>query len=940
MSHFRLLTALVLSASLLAACKAPASLSLSPGLGLSAPAAQGSGATIQRDPRVLSGVIEFPVARTTQASAAEVINAASLQLIDVATGMTITTGVTGNTGAAAQNFSLSLPVTYTPTPGQVFTIQAVKGLGSNGLGNTAVRLRTYLQWTNAGWTSTTGSSTIALTAMTTALCLLSQIDPANVTPASTIGKVAYAGGVSTYSGPVTGHTAPEVNNLTASVTAALGGDVDPVATITRIQPVVTGLSSVRGATGELVAVFGDGFSPVSGAATVSFNGAPAGTFMARGRTTLYVLVPDGATTGNVTVTTVNGTSNGFPFTVINPGYTVNTAVITGLNRSVLRVGDSLTITGRNFDPVPANNLVTLNALNLPVTGGSATHLTLTVPPGAASGPVKITNSNGVSGAHYLGIISSGPKSLVETFTDAATRDASTTLTWSNTKTLDMPDVVRWRQEGMDFAAQSGTSFVNTFSGTYPKGGGVGLVRSVNSNNFVEMETHRNAALTAYQSLATNGEVLLALDTGGTLRLYKNKEGSQLNQEYQVNDLGLPFVSEARANETAGLAGFPGSNIFYYLPTGIASTDKLYTLVLTNYGITRGPVVQLPFLINKYASNATYGFRIGSNGTRLLIWGGTAPSPTPNITTAANIYEFIVNGFATPTYVRASSMVSWAQPADTRDYQTFTGDDRYYYLAYPSTYYYHQMVVQSDATRPYTTVPFYINAGAYGSGNNNASVCYDMKNDCYWVWHPSAGMLSKNVSSGAVFSNARGTHHVTSPLISLPSGQAWDTLSTGVVLPYQSAIKVQILNSANAVLYTLAPEDLGKTVSVKDALAAHTGQIKLRAYLETGDTTKSPFLMNWGVTSAWKGGTAIAQSKEYDTGAGNEAVQYLSYTMDQPTGAPLANVEFSDSADKANWSPWTTQVQTLSKRYVRWRIVMPSQNFSGTLATRLQIDYQY
>ncbi|MNX91979.1 hypothetical protein D3C86_1240980 [compost metagenome] len=515
------------------------------------------------------------------------------------------------------------------------------------------------------------------------------------------------------------------------------------------------------------------------------------------------------------------------------------------------------------------------------------------------------------------------------------------MTWSNTKTLDMPDLVKWRQEGMDFAAQSGTSFVNTFSGTYPKGGGVGLVRSANSNNFVEMETHRNAALTAYQSLATNGEVLLAVDSGGILRLYKNKEGSQLNQEYLVTDLGLPFVSDPTANTVAGLAGFPGSNIFYYLPNGIASTDKLYTLVLTNYGITRGPVVQLPFLINRYASNTTYAFRVGSNGTRLLIWGGTAPSPTPNITTASNVYEFIVNGFSTPTYVRAVSMASANPPYETQNYMTFTGDDRYYILPfYNGTYYSHQMVVQSDGTRPYTSVPMYINGSAYGSGNHNPAICYDLKNDCYWVWHPSAGMISKNVSAGAVFSTTRNTHHVISPLIALPSGQAWDTLTTGAVLPYQSAIKVQILNSANAVLYTLAAEDLGKTVSVKEALAGHTGSIKLRAYLETGDNTKSPFLMNWGVTSAWKGGTAIAQSKEYDTGAGNEAVQYLSYTMDQPTGAPLANVEFSDSADKANWSPWTTQVQTLSKRYVRWRIVMPSQNFSGTLATRLQIDYQY
>ncbi len=84
--------------------------------------------------------------------------------------------------------------------------------------------------------------------------------------------------------------------------------VDPAPTLVSIQP--TG-----GPVGTTVTLTGTHFTGVT---TVSFNGTAALSFSPGGATTLTAVVPLGATSGNVTVTTPGGTSNGLGFTVTAP----------------------------------------------------------------------------------------------------------------------------------------------------------------------------------------------------------------------------------------------------------------------------------------------------------------------------------------------------------------------------------------------------------------------------------------------------------------------------------------------------------------------------------------------------------------------------------------------------------------------------------------------
>lgn len=77
-----------------------------------------------------------------------------------------------------------------------------------------------------------------------------------------------------------------------------------------------------------------------------------------------------------------------------------------------RVGDSVAIYGSKFVPVAAQNTVSFNGTPAVVSAATATALTVTVPAGATSGPVSVSNVNGTAA-------SAGVFTVVETATISA-----------------------------------------------------------------------------------------------------------------------------------------------------------------------------------------------------------------------------------------------------------------------------------------------------------------------------------------------------------------------------------------------------------------------------------------------------------------------------------------------------------------------------------------
>lgn len=158
---------------------------------------------------------------------------------------------------------------------------------------------------------------------------------------------------------------------------------DPVAPT---PATVTSFAPTSGLPGTSVAVTGSNFS---GTTAVTIGGVNA-PFTVASATTITVLVPAGAATGLIAVTTPAGTaSSSAPFTVLVP--VANG--ITGFTPASGSAGTVVTVMGNGF--TGATNVTVGGVVATPFTVLNNTTLTLTVPTTAATGPIAITTAGGV-----------------------------------------------------------------------------------------------------------------------------------------------------------------------------------------------------------------------------------------------------------------------------------------------------------------------------------------------------------------------------------------------------------------------------------------------------------------------------------------------------------------------------------------------------------------
>lgn len=368
------------------------------------------GQTVSAVP-ALSGVLQ-PPDRGVQALPGDVINAATVTLIDPSSNVAVTTAMTNATG----NFTLQFSGGFTASLGSVYVLEAFKGLANNSPGYYAPRFRTIVQLGASGWTSITGTS-IYLNALTTAIAVTDAFD-GTMTAGNTIEKVTPPATLlsNAFAAVGTGHADSEVYQLSSDISNYLTNNIDPVLSVSSIAPAITSFNPTSGGAGTVVTVYGTGFNAVPGSTTVTFNGVAANIIYVAprldvpGQSRLAVVTPTAFTTGKIRVSTPIGT------VLSVADFTTNVPLISGLSVATGSVGTTLTITGSNFDLNPSNDIVRFNGVLSPVTSASATSLTVQVPAGATSGSVVVTTnagaSNGIAFAVYPNIVSmnrtSGP----------------------------------------------------------------------------------------------------------------------------------------------------------------------------------------------------------------------------------------------------------------------------------------------------------------------------------------------------------------------------------------------------------------------------------------------------------------------------------------------------------------------------------------------------
>ena len=166
-------------------------------------------------------------------------------------------------------------------------------------------------------------------------------------------------------------------------------------------PEISGFTPASGEIGDVLTITGKNFSTNASQNIVNINGIAA-VVTSSTSTQIVTTVPEGATTGRISVTRngLTGTS-ATDFTVISIPVIPEPA-ITGFSPDSGQVGDTVIITGTNFSTTPAENGVKFNNTLAVVTASTAIQITTTVPEGASTGKITVTvgESSAVSSADF------------------------------------------------------------------------------------------------------------------------------------------------------------------------------------------------------------------------------------------------------------------------------------------------------------------------------------------------------------------------------------------------------------------------------------------------------------------------------------------------------------------------------------------------------------
>lgn len=147
-------------------------------------------------------------------------------------------------------------------------------------------------------------------------------------------------------------------------------------------PTISGFTPARGVVGASVLVRG---AALSGATSLTVNGVSA-TFTVQSDTSLGVTVPVGATSGPIVVTTPSGSArSASSFIVVAP------PTVAGFSPGSVGVRATVTVSGTNL---AATTTVTVNGTSAAFSASSDSRLTFTVPTGATTGLIRITNAAG------------------------------------------------------------------------------------------------------------------------------------------------------------------------------------------------------------------------------------------------------------------------------------------------------------------------------------------------------------------------------------------------------------------------------------------------------------------------------------------------------------------------------------------------------------------
>ncbi len=277
------------------------------------------------------------------------------QTVSMATNVYIGLGVTSNNTSALATATFDNVVIRSG-----LLLPTITGVSpSSGPANTSVTVY------GASFGTTQGTSTLTF----------------NGTPAGSITSWSNNQIVATV--PSTVRTGPVI--VTVSSVASNSNVI-----FTAFNPTITNLAPPAAPVAGRVVINGYGFGASQSAVNFS-GGQPA--INSWSDTGITFTVPQGATSGPVTVTMNGYTSNSAQLTIIEP------LSIAGISPTQGPVGSSVAVTGAGFGPTQSNSVVTFDGVTASVSSWNDTQIIAVVPQGASTGNVTV---------QVAGITATGP----------------------------------------------------------------------------------------------------------------------------------------------------------------------------------------------------------------------------------------------------------------------------------------------------------------------------------------------------------------------------------------------------------------------------------------------------------------------------------------------------------------------------------------------------
>jgi hypothetical protein len=305
--------------------------------------------------------------------------------------------VTGLSGTV-QSAKLRLYVTDAGNDGG-----AVYVVSNNYQGNTTPWTENGLKWNNAPLISGTALS------LAGAVSLNSWIE-LEVTPA-VFGNGTYSFGMKNSSSDVVFYSSKENTHVPELV---IQTDSSPPS-----APTITSFTPTSGDAGSEVTISG---TNLGGATQVAFNGTAATTFTVDSQTQIRAAVPAAATTGKISVTTAGGTAMSTnDFSVLHLPH------ITSFTPTSGPMSTEVTITGTNFTGTTS---VAFNGTVATFISDSATQIRATVPAGATTGKISVTNADG-TGSSATDFIVTAPPAITSFSPTSGPVGTEVTITGTN-----------------------------------------------------------------------------------------------------------------------------------------------------------------------------------------------------------------------------------------------------------------------------------------------------------------------------------------------------------------------------------------------------------------------------------------------------------------------------------------------------------------------------